>query len=39
MLELIMGSPHVFELSARTQALLDQQLEGWGESTRELACK
>lgn len=39
MLELIMGSPHVFELSDRTRALLDQQLEGWGESTRELAYK
>jgi hypothetical protein len=39
MLELIMGSPHVFELSDRTRALLDQQLEGWGESTLELAYK
>ncbi|KAJ3697501.1 hypothetical protein LUZ61_001206 [Rhynchospora tenuis] len=39
MLELIVGSPHVFQLSGRTRALLDQQLEGWGESTRELAYK
>ncbi|KAJ3675586.1 hypothetical protein LUZ60_004628 [Juncus effusus] len=39
MLELILGSPHVFLISDRTRALLDQQLEGWSESTRELAYK
>ncbi|XP_019056006.1 PREDICTED: probable inactive protein kinase At3g63330 isoform X4 [Nelumbo nucifera] len=38
-LELILGSPHVFQLSARTHALLDQHLEGWNEGTKELAYK
>ncbi|XP_058105323.1 uncharacterized protein LOC131248856 isoform X8 [Magnolia sinica] len=39
MLELILGSPHVFQISARTRALLDQHLEGWSESTKDLAYK
>ncbi|KAK9086974.1 hypothetical protein Syun_029368 [Stephania yunnanensis] len=38
-LELILGSPHVFQINARTRALLDQQLDGWGEATKELAFK
>ncbi|KAG9451837.1 hypothetical protein H6P81_004741 [Aristolochia fimbriata] len=39
MLELILGSPHVFEISSRTQALLDQYLEGWNQGTKTLAYK
>ncbi|KAL0925846.1 hypothetical protein M5K25_004217 [Dendrobium thyrsiflorum] len=39
MLELILGSPHVFQISDRTRALLDQHLEGWSEPTKELAYK
>ncbi|KAL6841604.1 hypothetical protein ACP4OV_028543 [Aristida adscensionis] len=39
MLELIMGSPHVFQISDRTRILMDQQLEGWSEQTKELAYK
>ncbi|XP_068634349.1 uncharacterized protein [Aristolochia californica] len=39
MLELILGSPHVFEISSRTQALLDQHLEGWNQGTKVLAYK
>lgn len=39
MLELILGSPHVFEINDRTRALLDQHLEGWSEHTKELAYK
>ena len=39
MLELIMGSPHIFQISDRTRALLDQHLEGWSGHTKELAYK
>ncbi|XP_057863607.2 uncharacterized protein LOC131071684 isoform X2 [Cryptomeria japonica] len=39
MLELILGTPHVFEISARTQALIDQHLEGWHEAAKELAFR
>ncbi|ONK76526.1 uncharacterized protein A4U43_C03F29160 [Asparagus officinalis] len=39
MLELIVGSPHIFQISDRTRALLDQHLEGWSEHTKELAYK
>ncbi|CAH9051479.1 unnamed protein product [Cuscuta epithymum] len=39
MLELILGSPNVFQISSRTRALLDQHLEGWNESLKELAFK
>ncbi|WOK99236.1 hypothetical protein Cni_G07948 [Canna indica] len=39
MLELILGSPHVFEINDRTRALLDQHLEGWSDHTKELAYK
>ncbi|XP_038987849.1 uncharacterized protein LOC103718236 isoform X2 [Phoenix dactylifera] len=38
-LELILGSPHVFQISDRTRALLDQHLEGWSEHTKELAYR
>ncbi|XP_042518279.1 uncharacterized protein LOC122092049 isoform X3 [Macadamia integrifolia] len=38
-LELILGSPHVFQINARTCALLDQHLEGWNEGMKELAHK
>ncbi|KAJ0974079.1 hypothetical protein J5N97_016044 [Dioscorea zingiberensis] len=38
-LELILGSPHVFQIGDRTRALLDQHLEGWSEHTKELAYK
>ncbi|KAJ4968954.1 hypothetical protein NE237_015655 [Protea cynaroides] len=38
-LELILGSPHVFQINARTCALLDQHLEGWNEGMKELAYK
>lgn len=38
-LELILGSPHVFQISDRTRALLDKHLEGWSEHTIELAYK
>ncbi|XP_020586036.1 uncharacterized protein LOC110028503 isoform X2 [Phalaenopsis equestris] len=37
MLELILGSPHVFQISHRTRALIDRHLEGWSEPTKELA--
>uniref|UniRef100_A0A0E0RA86 protein-serine/threonine phosphatase n=1 Tax=Oryza rufipogon TaxID=4529 RepID=A0A0E0RA86_ORYRU len=39
MLELIVGSPHVFQISDRTRALMDHRLEGWSEQTKELAYK
>ncbi|KAI3979807.1 hypothetical protein MKX01_013902 [Papaver californicum] len=39
MLELILGSPHVFQIHARTQAFLDPHLEGWNEDLKELAYK
>lgn len=35
MLELVLGTPHVFQVSARTQVLLDRQLQGMDESARE----
>lgn len=38
-LELILGSPDVFQISALTSALLDQHLEGWNEGLKELAHK
>nr|XP_043635826.1 uncharacterized protein LOC122606978 isoform X2 [Erigeron canadensis] len=37
--ELIIGSPNVFQINARTRALLDQHLEGWNEGLKELAYK
>jgi hypothetical protein len=39
MLELIVGSPHVFQISDRTRVLMDHHLEGWSEQTKELAYK
>lgn len=39
MLELILGSPNVFQISALTSALLDQHLKGWDEGLKELAYK
>ncbi|KAK6141367.1 hypothetical protein DH2020_024884 [Rehmannia glutinosa] len=36
-LELILGSPNVFQISSITQALLDQHLRGWNDSFKELA--
>ncbi|XP_062022295.1 uncharacterized protein LOC133738725 isoform X2 [Rosa rugosa] len=38
-LELILGSPNVFEITSYTRALLDQHLEGWNEGLKELAYK
>lgn len=38
-LELILGSPSVFQLSPYTRSLLDHHIEGWGESLKELAYK
>lgn len=39
MLELIIGSPNVFQINSITHALLDQHLEGWNEGLKELAYK
>lgn len=39
MLELILGTPNVFQISARTQALLDPHIVGWNEDLKELAYK
>lgn len=39
MLELILGTPHVFQISARTHVLLDKHLEGWNEVAKELAYR
>lgn len=36
-LELILGSPHVFDVGARVRTLLDQHLSGWSESMKDLA--
>lgn len=38
-LELILGSPNVFQISPLTTALLDQHLEGWDEGLKELAYR
>ncbi|KAJ0699157.1 putative protein kinase CMGC-GSKL family [Helianthus annuus] len=38
-LELIIGSPNVFQIDAITRALLDQHLEGWNDGLKELAYK
>ncbi|XP_068492749.1 probable inactive protein kinase At3g63330 isoform X5 [Phaseolus vulgaris] len=39
MLELVLGTPDVFQINALTRALLDQHLEGWNEGVKELAYK
>ncbi|XAR58577.1 Phosphoprotein phosphatase [Bertholletia excelsa] len=38
-LELILGSPDVFQISSLTRTLLDQHLEGWSDGLKELAHK
>lgn len=38
-LELILGSPNVFQVNSITQALLDQHLKNWNDSLKELAYK
>ncbi|KAJ0112777.1 hypothetical protein Patl1_03300 [Pistacia atlantica] len=38
-LELILGSPDVFQISALTRSLLDRHLEGWNDELKELAYK
>ncbi|PWA65453.1 protein phosphatase 2C family protein [Artemisia annua] len=38
-LELIIGSPNVFQINAKTHALLEKHLEGWSEGLKELAYK
>ncbi|CAN8253879.1 unnamed protein product [Cochlearia groenlandica] len=39
MLEMILGSPNVFEVSPVTRALLDKHIRGWSENFKELAYK
>ncbi|KAF5195832.1 Erlin-2 [Thalictrum thalictroides] len=39
MLELIIGSPDVFQLNARTHAILHRQLDSWNEDRKELAFR
>ena len=39
MLELILGTPNVFQINARTQTLLDPHIVGWNEDLKELAYK
>ncbi|KAK9015395.1 hypothetical protein V6N11_006505 [Hibiscus sabdariffa] len=38
-LEMILGSPNVFQINALTRTLLDHHLEGWNEGLKELAYK
>ncbi|KAL8170302.1 hypothetical protein V2J09_022106 [Rumex salicifolius] len=38
-MELILGSPDVFQISTLSRALLDQHIEGWNEELKELAYK
>lgn len=38
-LELILGSPNVFQISTRTRVLLEPHIEGWNEELKELAYK
>ncbi|KAL2652139.1 hypothetical protein R1flu_020267 [Riccia fluitans] len=37
MLELVLGTPHVFQITSRTRALLDHRLQGWDQSAKETA--
>ncbi|KZV22526.1 hypothetical protein F511_09048 [Dorcoceras hygrometricum] len=39
MLELILGSPNVFQINSITRVLLDQHLKGWNDNLKELAYK
>lgn len=38
-LELILGSPNVFQISSLSRVLLDQHLEGWNDDLKDLAYK
>ncbi|XP_065861090.1 uncharacterized protein [Euphorbia lathyris] len=38
-LELVLGSPNVFQVGSLTRALLDPHIEGWNEDLKELAYK
>ncbi|XP_022727552.1 uncharacterized protein LOC111283351 isoform X2 [Durio zibethinus] len=38
-LEMILGSPNVFQISAVTRTFLDHHLQGWNEGLKELAYK
>lgn len=38
-LEMILGSPNIFQISDLTRALLDHHLEGWNDSLKELAYR
>ncbi|XP_024523224.1 uncharacterized protein LOC9639111 [Selaginella moellendorffii] len=37
MLEIVLGTPHVFQISARTRVLLDRSLGGWDEESKNVA--
>ncbi|CAJ2627806.1 unnamed protein product [Trifolium pratense] len=37
MLEMVLGTPNIFQINALTRALLDRHLEGWNEGVKELA--
>ncbi|XP_024635859.1 uncharacterized protein [Medicago truncatula] len=39
MLEMVLGTPNIFQINALTRALLDRHLEGWNEGVKELAYK
>ncbi|CAK8571876.1 unnamed protein product [Lathyrus sativus] len=39
MLEMVLGTPNIFQINAFTRALLDRHLEGWNEGVKELAYK
>ncbi|XP_057800960.1 uncharacterized protein LOC131016306 isoform X2 [Salvia miltiorrhiza] len=38
-MEMILGSPNVFQINSKTQALLDQHLRGWNDNLKELAYR
>lgn len=38
-MEMILGSPNVFQINSKTQARLDQHLKGWNDNLKELAYK
>ncbi|XP_073223698.1 uncharacterized protein [Cicer arietinum] len=39
MLELVLGTPNIFQINALTRALLDRHLQGWNEGVKEMAYK
>jgi hypothetical protein len=39
MLEMVLGTPNIFQINALTRALLDRHLEGWNEGVKELAYR